>query len=135
MPPKKSTKKANSPSKAKNVKDEGKAIEVPEKRKGSATPPTSDASLKALLNFLIHEAPSKYGAGQDAKQPNLFDLMKVSPSYTPFQNLVAAAVMSKPFSSRLGVRTLLTIFPNDEKRNEVDLSTPAKMRDAGEDGR
>jgi len=133
MPPKKSPKKANSPSKAQSSKFE--KVDVPEKRKRSATPPTSDESLKALLQFLTTEAPSKYGAGIDAKQPNLFDLMKVSPSYTPFQNLVAAAVMSKPFSSRLGVRTLLTIFPNDQRGSEIDLSTPAKMRDAGQDGR
>lgn len=133
MPPKKSSKKANSPSMAQSTKSE--KVAVPEKRNRSATPPTSDESLKALLQFLLTEAPSKYGAGKDAKQPNLFDLMKVSPSYTPFQNLVAAAVMSKPFSSRLGVRTLLTIFPNDQRRNEVDLSIPAKMRDAGQDGR
>lgn len=133
MPPKKSARKSTSPSKANSTKNN--TVQVPEKRKQSATPPTSDDSLKALLQFLIQEAPSKYGAGQDAKQPNLFDLMNVSPSYTPFQNLVAAAVMSKPFSSRLGVRTLLTIFPNDKERNAVDLSTPAKMRDAGQDGR
>lgn len=122
------------PTKVDNKKDDD--IQVPEKRKRSPTPPTSEASLKALLKFLIHDSPSRFGAGLDAKQPNLFDLMKVSPGYTPFQNLVAAAVMSKPFSSRLGVRTLLTIFDASKERDSgIDFSTPAKMRDAGEEGR
>lgn len=146
MAPKKSPKQPQKPRSNNNkskksttaAKDEEEHAEakVPEKRKRSPTPPASDASLKALLTFLINETPSKYGAGLDAKQPNLFDLMTVSPQYTPFQNLVAAAVMSKPFSSRLGVRTLLTIFGGSkEGESGVDFTTPAKLRDAGEPGR
>lgn len=134
MPPKKSAKPASKSKKATKVKED-EEVKVPEKRKRSPTPPHSDASLRALLTFLKEEAPSKYGAGPDAQQPNLFDLMKVSPEYTPFQNLVAAAVMSKPFSSRLGVRTLLTLFDaSNARKSGIDLSTPAKMRDAGDHG-
>ena len=41
-----------------------------------------------------------------------------------------SVVMSKPISSRLGARTLLTLFGDD-----IDFTTPQKLRDAGEDGR
>merc|ERR1712093_714853 len=115
MPPKKSKPEASS------------------KRKRSPTPPTSDDQLKRVLSFLLNDAPNKFGNGASAKQPNLFDHIAHSKDYTPFQNLVAAAVMSKPISSRLGVRTLLTIF--DDAKDGVDFSTPEKLRDAGEDGR
>jgi hypothetical protein len=128
MSPKKSSKKTHSQETKKTASD------VPSKKRArSATPPASDESLTAILAFLIHDAAEKFGAGIDAAQPNLFDFMKVSKSYTPFQNLVAAALMSKPISSRLGVRSLLTLF--GERGDDVDFSTPAKLRNAGEEGR
>ena len=56
--------------------------------------------------------------------------MPLSENYTPFQNLVACVVMSKPISSRLGVRTLKTIFGD-----EIGFTKPRAILDAGEDGR
>lgn len=111
---------------------ESRASDDSSKRKRSPTPPTSSDQLAKILRFLLDEAVTEFGNGASAKQPNLFDHIPYSAEYTPFQNLVASVVMSKPISSRLGVRTLLTIFQGDDG---IDLSTPEKLRDAGEDGR
>lgn len=101
-----------------------------EKRKRSPTPPTSSDDVKKILHFLLNDAASQFGAGKGAAQPNLFDILTESSEYTPFQNLIMSVVMSKPISSRLGSRTLLTLFSDD-----VDFTNPAKIRDAGDDGR
>lgn len=99
------------------------------RKKREASPGISNEKLSALLNFLVNDASSQFASGK-RDQPNLFDHMSASADYTPFQNLVASVVMSKPISSRLGVRTLATLFSP-----EVDFTTPEKLRDAGEDGR
>jgi hypothetical protein len=144
MPPKKSSKasppkSASKPaSKAKKPASDGYAgaAQGEKKRKRSPTPPTDPAQLKAILSFLVERSSKEFGNGSDAQQPNLFDHMAHSASYTPFQSLVAAVVMSKPISSRLGSRTLLTIFAGAEGVTDgVDFSTPQKIIDAGEDGR
>ena len=49
--------------------------------------------------------------------------------FTPFEELMCAVVLSRPISHALGVRTIRTIF-NDP----YELSTPSKIREAGEEG-
>ena len=111
---------------------------VKRKRSGSnaSISGRSDEQLKALLTFLRDDSVARFGNGSDAKQPNLFDLIEHSATYSPFQSLVASVVQSKPISSRLGARTLLTIFAGAEGvEGGIDFSTPGKIVSAGEDGR
>lgn len=121
-------------------KKAGEAKSAGAKRKRSSsnasTSDRTDEQLKALLTFLRDDSVQRFGAGSDAKQPNLFDLVEHSATYSPFQSLVASIVQSKPISSRLGARTLLTIFAGTEGvKGGVDFSTPGKIVSAGEDGR
>lgn len=134
MPPKK-----DSPDKSKAEETTGNSSSSKAgqtKRKRSATPEMSEEEATRIINFLLKDAVAKFAQGSDAQQPNLFDHMRLSARYTPFQNLVASALMSKPISSRLGARTLRTIFEgSNDNVDGIDFSTPAKMRDAGEEGR
>ena len=58
-----------------------------EKRKRSPTPSVSDDELRKILEFLLNDAADEFALGKDAKQQSLFDLMKVSGEYTPFQDV------------------------------------------------
>lgn len=68
----------------------GAATSKGEKRKRSPTPSVSDDELRNILEFLLKDAADEFALGKDAKQQSLFDLMKVSGEYTPFQYVCCA---------------------------------------------
>lgn len=97
----------------------------------------SDTQATHLLRFLLSDdALQQFGSpsSDNSKQPqlNLFDFIHFSREFTPFQILVSALLMSKPISSRLGVRTVHTLFCADEYK---DWKHPKAMLEAGEKGR
>jgi len=131
--PKKPASKGKPASKASSPKKEPESAKAGEKRKHSPdddSAPSSSASLKAIVSFLKDDSSTKFASAKP-DQPNLFDHMDASVTYTPWQNLVSCVIMSKPISSRLGVRTLRTLFED----KEIDYTTPEKMKEAGGDAR
>ena len=50
-------------------------------------------------------------------------------TFTPFEELVCALILSRPIGHMLGVRSIRTIF-----NAPYDLSTPRKIREAGKNG-
>lgn len=98
----------------------------------------SDAQATMLLEFMLSpDIVSTFGSDSSTGQKttpqlNLFDFLHFSKDFTPFQSLVAALVMSKPISSRLGVRTVFTLFSG---KDFPGWDHPKTMLDAGDSGR
>ncbi|KAF6815364.1 hypothetical protein CPLU01_14167 [Colletotrichum plurivorum] len=86
------------------------------------TPPPDDAGKNAEIQDEKEESDAEESAKSLLTYPN-------SP-LTPFQNLVAALLLSKPISHRLGLRTINTLL-----NPPFGLRTPQDLAEAGFQGR
>lgn len=87
------------------------------KRKNKSTKSTDDQ--KTLTQRLV-DYSKHYTGGTNSIYP--------SPGLSPFQNLVAALLLSNPINHQLVVRSLDVVFGK-----EYDLNTPQKVINAGEE--
>ncbi|KAL9106446.1 MAG: hypothetical protein Q9227_008534 [Pyrenula ochraceoflavens] len=85
-------------------------------------------SPKQILNFLLSADALQYCYPEDELESSGKTYSKTSPtSFSPFEHLVTASILSKPLSHRLGMRTIRTVFNEPFAFNTAD-----KVADVGE---
>jgi hypothetical protein len=114
------------------------AAPAPKKRKTSTTKTTSSPSHKLLTYLLSDAAMSLAYPPASPASPNSTSNKSKSSSkityphsaLTPFQALLAALILSKPLSHRLGQRSINTLL-----NAPYDLTGPDELAEAGFEGR
>ncbi|KAL8923577.1 MAG: hypothetical protein Q9208_004524 [Pyrenodesmia sp. 3 TL-2023] len=158
MPPKKPKTPAEQPSSepraaqepSNTPKDEGqsgtKSSSVPSKRKAKTTEapskaprrsvrgaPQSQADPIKLLQYLLSPASLDLCRPKDEIEDlknRGGDICTYSSStFTPFEELMCAVILSRPISHALGLRSIRTLF-----NKPYEFTTPKKIRSAGFDG-
>ncbi|KIW34976.1 uncharacterized protein PV07_01705 [Cladophialophora immunda] len=107
-------------------------------RRGSRTSPRNadhPASPQQLLNFLLSPSALPYcfpadelENAQKPKESKSYSLTSPS-SFTPFEHLLCAHMLSKPLSHTLGMRSIRTLL-----NEPFSLNTPEAIISAGEKG-
>ena len=132
---------------AKETRDSAKADGVSKKRKA---PPSSESNkvprrsargaaasapidVGKMLQFLISPSSLDLCRPKDETEDlnaHGIDIRTYTTStFTPFEELVCAVILSRPIGHRLGVRTIRTIF-----NPPYEFVTPKKIREAGIEG-
>lgn len=104
-------------------------------RRSSRHAPKSEASPIQVLKFLVSEEASKLcvpadeaeALSQDAK---LRTYTSGTASFTAFEELLCAVILSRPISHRLGLRSIRTIF-----NPPYEFTTAKAIREAGAEKR
>ncbi|KAL8763553.1 MAG: hypothetical protein Q9184_000679 [Pyrenodesmia sp. 2 TL-2023] len=125
---------------------ETKSSSIPSKRKAKTTEAPSKASRRSvrgapqsqpdpikLLQYLISPASLDLCRPKDEIEDlknRDSDLRTYSSStFTPFEELMCAVILSRPISHALGLRSIRTLF-----NEPYEFTTPKKIRSAGFDG-
>lgn len=133
----KGTEKATKEQKpASNKRKKGAETQAPKKdpRKGTRAPSGRNAkatpSQQQLLTYLLSKEAEEFVRPEDEKE----DIKKsanlrtyTSSQLSPFEELMAAVILSRPISHKLGMRTIRTIL-----NAPYGFSTPKALKDAGE---
>ena len=115
--------------KASTASDPNKAPRRSARSAAPSAPPNIVKILQLLLSpsSLDHSRPKD--EGEDVKTHGT-DIKTYSTStFTPFEELVCAVILSRPIGHMLGLRSIRTIF-----NAPYELTTPKKIREAGNDG-
>ncbi|KAI9694190.1 MAG: hypothetical protein M1822_003461 [Bathelium mastoideum] len=104
-------------------------------RRSSRHAPKFDVSPQQVLKFLVSEDAAKLCAPSDeaealAQDAKLRTYTSGTASFTAFEELLCAVILSRPISHRLGLRSIRTIF-----NAPYELTTPKAIKDAGAEKR
>ena len=120
VPSKRKSKGSSSPSKA-------------PRRSPRGAPPSSPRPLK-ILQFLLSDASLRLSRPKhelEALESSDQDLRTYgSLSFTPFEELLCAVILSRPISHALGARSIRTLL-----NAPYEYNTPKALREAGSEGR
>jgi hypothetical protein len=109
--------------------DDAAAESAPKRRKTSTASPTTK-----LLTYLLSPAAMALAyppqSPSPSSSPNAEKITYPHTSLTPFQSLLAALILSKPLSHRLGQRSINTLL-----NEPYNLTGPEQLEDAGFEGR
>ncbi|MCJ1236622.1 hypothetical protein MMC14_004604 [Varicellaria rhodocarpa] len=103
-------------------------------RRSSRTAPESHFEPLEILQLLLSPSslsfcrPSDEVADLEARGSDLVTYS--SSSFTPFEELACAVILSRPISHTLGLRSIRTLF-----NKPYELRSPRAMREAGAEGR
>ena len=131
----------------KNSTQNGKGSSVPSKRKAGTKDEPSKVPRRSargaqqpsvshvkMLRFLLSPSSTDLCRPkdeiEDIKKRGVDIRTYSSSTFTPFEELVCAVILSRPISHALGLRSIRTIF-NDP----WNFNTPKALRDAGSEGR
>ena len=116
-------------------KRKAKSMDEPSKtprRSARGNPPASVAPVK-ILQFLLSPASLDICRPkdeiEDIKERGAGIRTYSASSFSPFEELVCAVVLSRPISHALGLRSIRTIF-----NSPYEFTTPKKLREAGSEG-
>ena len=117
-------------------KRKAKAPSSPSKapRRSARGAPQSNPRPLQVLQFLLSDASLKFSRPKDeieALTSSEEDIRTYgSLSFTPFEELLCAVILSRPISHALGVRSIRTLL-----NAPYEYKTPQALREAGSDGR
>ncbi|MCJ1242999.1 hypothetical protein MMC30_000195 [Trapelia coarctata] len=126
------TKVSTIPSKRKAESHDPTPSKAPRRSARSAPPRVTDPTK--LLNFLLSPSALPLSRPKDEsealKADNPTQKTYASSTFTPFEELVSAVILSRPISHTLGVRSIRTLL-----NAPYDFTTPKAIREAGPEGR
>ena len=104
-------------------------------RRSSRHAPKSETSPQQVLKFLLSEEASQLCVPTDeaeaiSKDPELRTYTNGTASFTPFEELLSAVILSRPISHRLGLRSIRTIF-----NSPYEFTNPKAIKEAGAEKR
>ena len=123
--------KANGPSKKRKAEQPSDSNKTP-RRSARGAPPSAADPVK-LLEYLL--SPSSLDLCrpkdeiEDIKNRGTNMRTYSVSTFTPFEELVCALILSRPIGHMLGLRSIRTIF-----NSPYDLTTPQKIRETGSEG-
>ena len=111
------------------------AKETPSKnpRRSARTASTAPPTALKLLNYLLSDASLDASRPKDEKEDIKTRGVSLrtysSSTFSPFEELLGAIILSRPISHALGLRSIRTLF-----NEPYQLTTPKAIRDAGFEG-
>ena len=124
--------KPNVTSKKRKAPAASDSNKAPRRSARSAAPSAPPDTVK-VLQFLLSPSSLDHGRPKDEIEDvktRGADIKTYSTStFTPFEELVCAVILSRPIGHMLGLRSIRTIF-----NAPYEFTTPKKIREAGNDG-